>query len=357
MPLCPILIALGYDSKKGIEELKQTDLLDCIETQIWYFTDLETYGAVNHSHAAFFGKTKEQFISRKAKEILPSETAEILTADNLKCFSKAIPIYSTQIIQNHQGKERYIAISKTPKFNGNNSVKCLVCAGADITEYKKLEDDLHYTNSKLRTFLSASPIGIGIIENRKISWVNDEMLKIFGFESSDEIVGGSTKAFYANPSDYDNLGDEVYRNLKQGNPVEKDLLLRRSDGSEFIGHLKMNSYDSNDPVKKAIFTLSNVTWRKEAQEQRIQKEKLKGIIEMAGAVCHELNQPLQAISGYSELMQMELETEDPFYEHLTTIINQVKKMGDLTGKLHKITKYETKDYLESKIIDIERSAS
>ena len=78
---------------------------------------------------------------------------------------------------------------------------------------------------------------------------------------------------------------------------------------------------------------------------------------MAGAVCHELNQPLQAISGYSELMQMELETDDPFYEHLTTIINQVKKMGDLTGKLHKITKYETKDYLESKIIDIERSAS
>jgi PAS domain S-box-containing protein len=336
--------------------LRRNDLLDYIETQIWYFKDPETYGAVNHSHAAFFGKTTEQFISRKAKEILPSETAEILTADNLKCFSKAIPTCNTLIIQNHQGKDRHIAISKTPKFDGNNSVECVVCTGTDITEYKKLEDDLHHINSTLRTFLSASPIGIGIIENRKISWINDEMIKIFGCESSDEILGRSTKAFYANPDDYEYFADEIYRNLKQGNPVEKDLVLKRSDGSRFIGHLKMNSYDADNPAKKAVVTISNITWRKEAQEHRIQKEKLKGVIEMAGAVCHELNQPLQAILGYAELMSMDMESNNPFYEYLTTIIKQVNMMGELTGKLQKISKYETKDYLESRIIDIERSA-
>ena len=183
------------------------------------------------------------------------------------------------------------------------------------------------------------------------------MIKIFGCESSDEISGRSTKAFYANPDEYDHLGDEIYRNLKQGNPVEKDLVLKRSDKSEFIGHLKVNSYDSNDPVKKAIFTISNITWRKEAQEQRIQKEKLKGVIEMAGAVCHELNQPLQAISGYSELMQMEMGADNPFNEYLSKIAKQVKKMGEITGKLHKVTKYETKDYLENKIIDIDEIRS
>ncbi len=309
------------------------------------------------AHASFFGKTKEHFISRKAKEILPLEIAQALVNDNLQCFSKAIPTYNTITIKNHQGKEHYIAVSKIPKIDPKNNVECLVCTGKDITEYKRLEDDLHYTNTTLRTFLSASPIGIGIIENRKISWVNDEMIKIFGCESSDEISGRSTKAFYANPDEYDNLGDEIYRNLKQGSPVEKDLVLKRSDGSEFIGHLKMNSYESNDPVKKAIFTISNITWRKEAQEQRIQKEKLEGVIEMAGAVCHELNQPLQAISGYSELIQMELEADDPYYQHLDTIVKQIEKMGDITGKLHQITKYETKDYLESKIIDIDRSAA
>jgi len=56
-------------------------------------------------------------------------------------------------------------------------------------------------------------------------------------------------------------------------------------------------------------------------------------------------------------MEMELEADNPFYEYLTTILKQVNKMGELTGKLHKVTKYETKDYLENKIIDIDRAAS
>ena len=49
-------------------------------------------------------------------------------------------------------------------------------------------------------------------------------------------------------------------------------------------------------------------------------EELQAIIEMAGAVCHELNQPLQSMSGYCKLLMMDLEE-----------------------------KYETKDYLKEKL--------
>ena len=201
--------------------LNQKDIIDHVEAQIWHFTDPETYGAVNNSHASFLGKPKAQFMSRKAKEILPLETAEALTDDNLKCFSQAISTNHTRVIKNHKGNEHYIAIAKSPIFDGNGNVKCVVCTGTDITEFEKLKDNLHYTNATLRTFLSACPIGIGIIENRTISWVNDEMVKIFGFESSDEIVGRSTKSFYANQDDYDRLGDEIYHILKQGKKTEK----------------------------------------------------------------------------------------------------------------------------------------
>jgi hypothetical protein len=36
----------------------QTLLLDNIETQIWYLTDIETYGAVNKARADFWGLPK-----------------------------------------------------------------------------------------------------------------------------------------------------------------------------------------------------------------------------------------------------------------------------------------------------------
>ena len=58
----------------------------------------------------------------------------------------------------------------------------------------------------------------------------------------------------------------------------------------------------------------------------METEELQAIIEMAGGVCHELNQPPQSMSGYCE-----------------------------TKKLVRVKRYETKDYLKCKIIDIDRA--
>ena len=67
---------------------------------------------------------------------------------------------------------------------------------------------------------------------------------------------------------------------------------------------------------------------------------------MAGAVCHELNQPLMAISGYSELLMMNLNPAHPHYEKLCKIHNQIRKTGEITRKLMSITKYETRPYTD-----------
>ena len=88
-----------------------------------------------------------------------------------------------------------------------------------------------------------------------------------------------------------------------------------------------------------------------------EKEKLQGVIEMAGAVCHEMNQPIQAISGFSELLMMDIEDDSPFYKKIKGIQEQTERMGEITKKLMSITKYETKDYLERKIVDIDRSST
>ncbi len=80
--------------------------------------------------------------------------------------------------------------------------------------------------------------------------------------------------------------------------------------------------------------------RKRAEEEKRQRQKLQGVIEMAGAVCHKLNQPLQAVYGYSELALMEVPTEDKLYDKIVNISRQVDKMGEITRKLGEITRQE-----------------
>ncbi len=92
------------------------------------------------------------------------------------------------------------------------------------------------------------------------------------------------------------------------------------------------------------------------QNQMLQQEKLQGVLEMAGAVCHELNQPLQTVMGFSELLLMDLKTDDPNYQRITTIMAEIARIGELTGKIMTITHYQSKPYLKSKIVDIDQAS-
>lgn len=92
------------------------------------------------------------------------------------------------------------------------------------------------------------------------------------------------------------------------------------------------------------------------QTELLEKEKLQVIFEITGAICHELNQPLQVISANSDLLLIDIKEDDPIYKNIKKIKNQVGLMGQITKKLMKVTRYQTKDYLSSKIIDIDTAS-
>lgn len=98
--------------------------------------------------------------------------------------------------------------------------------------------------------------------------------------------------------------------------------------------------------------------RHRSESERIYCEKLQAVLETAGAICHELNQPMMAISGNTELLMGTLDTDDPHYPRLTKIKIQVERMGAITQKLMGITRYETRKYVKgTRIVDLEKSSS
>ncbi len=120
----------------------------------------------------------------------------------------------------------------------------------------------------------------------------------------------------------------------------------------------------NDYVRKPVnkiellARIKSVLLHKKMEKKLMEEEKLKGVLEMAGGICHELNQPMQVVSGYSELLLMDIEKDNSAYPYIKMIKEQTDEMGSITKKLMRITKYETRDYIEgSRIIDIDKAAS
>jgi sigma-B regulation protein RsbU (phosphoserine phosphatase) len=154
-------------------------------------------------------------------------------------------------------------------------------------------------------------------------------------------------------------GVELCRKLRGRDNVEPMyiiLLTARDDKNDIVEGLSAGADDyvakpfNKDELRARIDVGRRMV---ELQNALIEREKLQVIFEMTGAICHELSQPMQAISGNSELILMNIQESDPLYPNIKAIKEQVDRMGNITRKLKQVTRYKTKDYINSKIIDID----
>ncbi len=219
-------------------------------------------------------------------------------------------------------------------------------------ERKESEEAISEQGKVLKKILESSPVGIALVQNRVFKWVNNEMVQMFGYDSKKDFKEKSTQMIYADENDFQMTGQTIYSSLNDTGTADYEIDLIRKDKTFFPGHIRLNCDDVDDPMAWTIATFTDISQRKAAEKEKYEKERLQGVLEMAGAVCHEINQPLQAILGYSELLLMDpgIETEE---NNILSIKSQASRLGKITRKLSNITHYRTVDYPgNTKIVDI-----
>jgi len=228
----------------------------------------------------------------------------------------------------------------------------------EAADCRSAEASLRWSNEIVNSILSASPIGIGLVENRIIKRINGSLMRMFRFESEADYLGKSARIIYPSEQDFQRVGDFIYNYLKAGQEAWLDASFQRKDGTTFWGHLKVNTLYPPDPMQRATFTISDISWRRRAEAELLQKEKLQAVVEMAGAVCHEMNQPMQlTLVELAEFLVMDTYNKSEIEKKVARIKQPLNALRDMSRKLMHITKYETRDYVEGeKIVDIDKSS-
>ncbi len=214
------------------------------------------------------------------------------------------------------------------------------------------ERDENLTNQQkiLEKILESSPVGICLVENRVFKWVNNEMLKMFGYEKKEDFENADANMIYNSYEDYETAGQIIFHDLKEMGKSDFDFDLKRKDGTIFKAHIIITSPGIENSIKSTIVIITDISQREVAQKAKMEKEKLQGVLEMAGAVCHEINQPLQTIMGYSTLYQDNDIISSREMKHIKA---QAKRIGEITKRLSNITQYKTINYPgDTKIVDI-----
>ena len=311
--------------------------------------------AVNEVAVQRLGKLNVNIIRININDVLPSDVAI-----PLKKKIDAV-INSGEPVQFEDESEGFLYAHRIyPIFGRHGNVQKLAIYTRDVTDQRRAVEALRESEEKFRSISSSAQDALIMMNSKgNITYWNEAAERIFGY-TKEEVVGRDLHRLLVPKKYLDAFmkGFKGFQETGQGNAIGKTIEMSalRKDGTEFSMEISLSSFQLEGQWH-ALGVIRDISHRKQAEKERLQKEKLQGVIEMAGAACHELNQPLQVIFGYNELLIKDLPEDHSLVENLNIIVEQIEKMGKITRKIMKITKYETKPYAQGAIIiDIDKSS-
>jgi two-component system, cell cycle sensor histidine kinase and response regulator CckA len=141
------------------------------------------------------------------------------------------------------------------------------CIGAiaDITNGKGQEKSLNDSTQMLGSTLATCPVGISLTVHRRMIWVNEAWLKMFGFEDQNECLEQTARILYPTEEEFERVGKILYKELETGVTTETAARFRRQDGSEFDGHIRLRAVDASDLGQGNISAITDLSELKNSQ--------------------------------------------------------------------------------------------
>ena len=129
-------------------------------------------------------------------------------------------------------------------------------------ERQRLETEKEHLLKMLGSAVDSAPIGIAFVSDGKFELVSDGFCEVLGFDKS-ALLGSSTEQIFAgeSPSKRQEPGSAA------GCGPSGEWLMLRADGVQFWGQLKCNPLDPSNSAAGFIWTLSDVTSQRNAQQE------------------------------------------------------------------------------------------
>ena len=141
-----------------------------------------------------------------------------------------------------------------------------VCVIADITKWKKTNQQLHQMTSELNTILENAMVGIAFIRDRRVIRVNQKFEELFQY-SREEIEGQKTRFIYPSQIAYEQFGEHVSQYLSVGESYEAQLELVRKNGDRFWCAMAGKSIEADAPQNGSIWLFEDVTTQRQNEER------------------------------------------------------------------------------------------
>lgn len=203
----------------------------------------------------------------------------------------------------------------------------------DITQRLIMEKRLHQEQEFARRLIDCFPDAIVVLDrDERYIFVSPRIEELLGFTPLEFL--GQPVGEHAEPGYKPQIKESIGA-LMSGKSGSEELEYRavHKDGSPRV--IRANGaplFDAAGKIIGVVASIRDVTRSKQVEEQLLQTEKLAVVGQMIAGVAHELNNPLTAILGVSDLLR-ERATDDAARRQTELVQQQARRAANIVQSL------------------------
>jgi two-component system NtrC family sensor kinase len=205
---------------------------------------------------------------------------------------------------------------------------------ADITERRAIEKRLHQQQEFARRLVDSFPDLIFVVDTeRRYTFVSPKVEEVLGYGQTESI--GMVFGEQAHPEDRGTLvevSDDLLSRRRNFASIEVRVRHKEGEWRRLRCHFSP-LFDENGKIEGLVISGRDITEVKRLEEQLIQAEKLAAMGQMLAGVAHELNNPLTAILGASELVRERPGVDETTRKQLEMTHRQARRAARIVQNL------------------------
>lgn len=234
---------------------------------------------------------------------------------------------------------------KVPLFHADGSRKGLVVIGRDITDQKNVKMLLEESEQRYKSLFEYNPDIVYMIDiDGVITNLNPQYQVITGY-SVEETIGKHIKEILPRRVRTE-IADVISSVVTDRQPKRFELEVTHKDGDDIILNCASVPMIINGEIAGIVGYAKDVTKIRETEERLRRTEKLSVVGELSASVAHEIRNPLTSLKGFVQLLKMEDEKHQSYYQ---IMLDELNRINHIVGELLLLAKPQRIQYTKADI--------